>query len=350
MQIKDKIVSRDSLVSLIPKFKSEGKVVGFSSGAFDLLHAGHAEYLELAKAKCDVLIVGLNSDKSVASYKNPDRPINSEVARSQVLAALSSVDYVFIFDELNNNENIQQLKPDIYIKAGDYSKDKLSSAPIVESYGGRVELINFKSGYSSSAIVDKISNQAIRPFFESGQTAVTDKSPVVFLDRDGTINEEISYLHETEKLKLIPGTVEALKIFSDAGFRIVIVTNQPGIGLGYFTKEDFFKVTRAMFAAISGSGAKISKVYFCPHSESEACLCRKPGTALLERAKSELNIDLEKSYMIGDMTSDIKAGTDFGIKTVLVKTGSAGSDKKFEVKPSFFAENLLEAAKIITGA
>ena len=345
---KDKIVSRELLVPLIEELKAAGKKIGYTSGAFDILHAGHVEYLEIARSKCDFLIVAVNSDASVKSYKNPNRPINPQAARAQVISALGSVDRVFIFDELNNNQNIQILKPDFYFKAGDYSKEKLSSASIVESYGGKVELISFKSGYSSTNVIEKISNEVLDAFCAPLTLKSAEPAPVIFLDRDGTLNEDISYLHEPSKLKLIEGTNEALKILSDAGYLLVMVTNQPGIGLGYFSKEDFYKLTRAFFSAIAPSKAKFAKVYFCPHSESDNCQCRKPGTYLLERAAKEMNIDMANSYMVGDMTSDIQAGINFGIKTVLVGGESAGKDGKYDCKPAHRFESLLEAAKYLS--
>ena len=112
------------------------------------------------------------------------------------------------------------------------------------------------------------------------------------------------------------------------------------------SKEDFFRLTRAFFAAISGSGAKFSKVYFCPHSESEQCECRKPNIGLFKRAVQEMNIDLANSFMIGDMSSDIQAGINFGIRTILVQS-AAVKESKFTAEPNYRSKNLLEAARLI---
>jgi len=117
--------------------------------------------------------------------------------------------------------------------------------------------------------------------------------------------------------------------------------------LGYFTKEDFYKINKKMFKDIAEKKIIIDKIYFCPHSLSEDCNCRKPKTGLFERGKEELNIDMERSFMIGDKTDDIQAGKNAGVKTILVKTGHAGKDKNYDVKPDFVAEDLLDAAKII---
>lgn len=350
MDINDKITSRENLIKLIPTLAAQGKRIGYTSGVFDLVHPGHVDYLEKAKALCDILVVGLNSDASVRSNKGELRPICNQNDRAQVVAALQSVDYLLIFDEKNNNLNIELLKPDLYIKAGDYSKAGLSSAPIVESYGGKIVLIPVKQGHSSSAIIEKISLQALQGLIVPDEIEQGEPKPVVFLDRDGTINADVSYLHEAEKLEILPGAVEGLVKLQQAGFRLVMVTNQPGIGLGYFTKEDFYRVTRSLFIALSRHQIKFSKIYFCPHSESEKCSCRKPADGMLKRAKAEMAIDWSQSFIVGDMTSDIKLGEMAGLRSVLVATGSAGSDQKFEIKASINARDLSDAADQIIAA
>ncbi|RMG42194.1 MAG: HAD-IIIA family hydrolase [Candidatus Dadabacteria bacterium] len=344
----EKITTRDNLVKLAGKFKGEGRKIGFTSGVFDLLHAGHVDYLREAKSFCDLLIVAVNSDKSVKEIKGEKRPLIPESERAKVVAALEAVDYVFIFDDPNNNTNIKLLKPDVYIKAGDYQKETLSSAPLVEEYGGEVKLIKLKHDISTSSIVETICERyGVLPVAE--KLPPPEPRPAVFLDRDGTINTYVEYLHEPEKLELLPGTVEALKLLQQAGYRIVITTNQPGIGLGYFKKEDFFKVMKRLFTLVSKEGVLIDRVYYSPHTKAENSKWRKPETGMIEAAVKDLNIILKESFVIGDMTSDIKFGENAGCSTVLVKTGQAGTDGLYDVKPDFVADNLLEAARMITG-
>lgn len=341
------IVLREELQSVLSAARAAGKRIGFSSGVFDLIHPGHVDYLTKAKKLCDVLIVGVNSDHSVKQNKGPSRPICTELDRAAVIAGLSVVDYAFIFHELNNQTNIAALKPDVYIKAGDYKKEQLTSARQVESYGGKVEIVPFLPGLSSSAIIDKI--QALSSDREASSIASEPypKSPAVFLDRDGTINQHVEYLHEVGKFELIPGALEAMKKLKLAGFRLVIVTNQPGIGIGYFSKEDFFAVNRELLKAASGAGFNIDRVYFCPHSRADNCSCRKPGIAMLKRAEAELNVDLSRSFMVGDMYSDVKAGLDAGCKAVLLRTGQGGSDQLPGVSPHHVADDLAQAASWI---
>lgn len=345
--LEEKIKTRQELVDICSQLKSQSKKIGYTSGVFDLLHHGHVDYLHKAKAKCDVLIVGLNSDLSVKQNKGDKRPICAQAQRAAVLAGLACVDFVFIFDEKNNNQNIELLKPDLYLKAGDYDKSKLSSAPLIESYGGKVEIIPFLNGFSTTSIIEKIAADFSEDSPRSISLALPEKRPAIFVDRDGTLNEEIEYLHEVEKFKLYPRVIGALKSLQDAGFRIVVITNQAGIGLGYFSKEDFYKVNKELLKAARKENLSIDRVYFCPHAVSDNCDCRKPNTGMIYRGVEELNIDLENSYCIGDKTLDLEAARRAGCKSILVQTGHAGGDKEFDIKADYTAKDLSDAASWI---
>jgi rfaE bifunctional protein nucleotidyltransferase chain/domain len=343
--MQSKIVTRDEAVALCQAYKVGGKRVGYTSGVFDLLHPGHVAYLEAAKKLVDVLVVGVNSDLSVRANKGPSRPITSERERALVLAGLASVDHLFIFGERNNNVNVELLKPDLYIKAGDYSSESLSSKKIVESYGGRVELVPFEKGLSTTSIIEKISLGLIS---DGGQKIEYKPAPAVFLDRDGTINEHVEYLSDPKKFVAIPGSLAAMKKLSDHGYRVIVVSNQPGVGLGYFSIEDLYAVNREMMRQATQEGCSIDKIYFCPHSKADKCRCRKPGLYFIERAAQELAVDIAKSFVIGDMTTDVKLGLDAGCGAILVKTGRGGADGIVpSVTPTFTARDLAEAAEWI---
>ncbi len=347
MDTSHKLTTREELLEVIITLEKDKKITGFTSGAFDILHAGHVDYLEKARSQCDVLIVAVNSDQSIKEYKSEKRPIISQDKRARIISGLSCVDYVFIFEELNNNKNIEILKPKIYFKAADYNKKKLSSAPIIEAYGGKVSLIELTPENSTTSVIDEILLRYNSVFTEAEAEAAKERKPAIFLDRDGTINEHVDYLHDTKQFKIIPGAIEAMKKLQDAGYRLVITTNQPGIGLGYFTKENLYQVNKELFKACSELNVNIDKIYYCPHSKAEGCNCRKPATGMIDRAVKELNIDLENSYMIGDTTIDMKFGNNAGVKTILVETGYGGHDALFDGSFGYKATDLKNAADYI---
>lgn len=154
-----KIISRADSMTIAKELKAAGKTIVFTNGCFDILHAGHVRYLAGARTLGDCLIVGLNSDQSVRSLKGPDRPVNCQDDRAEVLSALASVDYVVIFDESTAEKLVAQIKPDIYAKGGDYTIEELPESKIVTANGGRTVLVPEVPGRSSSNIISKIHSQ-----------------------------------------------------------------------------------------------------------------------------------------------------------------------------------------------
>lgn len=142
--------------TIIQRARSEGKTIVFTNGCFDILHRGHVAYLQKAKSLGDILIVGMNTDASVQKLKGPDRPVNTLEDRAFVLAALKSVDYVIAFDEDTPINLITSLTPDILVKGGDYSLETIVGAQEVIESGGRVEIIPFVEGKSTTSIIDSI--------------------------------------------------------------------------------------------------------------------------------------------------------------------------------------------------
>ena len=151
-----KVIERDKLQDLLKVLRSQKKMIVATNGCFDILHAGHVRYLKKSKAFGDVLIVGLNSDKSVRSIKGPTRPINNENDRAEVLCALESVDYVVLFDEDSPKDLLEIIKPNIYTKGADYTLKTLPEADVVLKNNGWVEFIELVEGKSTTKIIDKI--------------------------------------------------------------------------------------------------------------------------------------------------------------------------------------------------
>lgn len=133
-----------------------GKRIAFTNGCFDILHAGHVRYLSKARSFGDCLVLGLNTDASVRRIKGPSRPVNREEDRAEVVGALSSVDYVVLFGEATAESLIAKVKPDVYVKGGDYTLETLPEAKVVVSYGGRVEFVPMVEGRSTTAVIARI--------------------------------------------------------------------------------------------------------------------------------------------------------------------------------------------------
>lgn len=152
---------------------------------------------------------------------------------------------------------------------------------------------------------------------------------IVFLDRDGTLIRHVPYLHDPAKVQVLDGVAEGLSRLREAGFQLVMVTNQQGIALGYFTTEDFHLVNGALFRALSARSVTIDSVYFCAHSVTDKCSCRKPGPLLLERAMAHYEAQPGDCWMIGDAQSDIAAGEAAGCRAILVNSGVSASAHSF---------------------
>ena len=184
---------------------------------------------------------------------------------------------------------------------------------------------------------------------------------VIFLDRDGTLNEEVNYLYRREELILFDGVPEALKLFKEHDYRLVVVTNQAGVARGYYGEEDVVKLHRYMNDLLRPRGAEIDAFYYCPHHPEHgiggyaiSCHCRKPETGLFEMAERRFAVDKARSWMIGDKMSDILAGKNYGVHTALVGTGYGAEvnreqEKKGEVPYDIYGATLLEAARKIIG-
>ena len=175
------------------------------------------------------------------------------------------------------------------------------------------------------------------------------KNAAVFLDRDGTINEEVGYLSNLEQLKLFPATFEAIRIINESGMKAVVVTNQSGVARGFFNEDFIDTVHNLINEMLREKGAFIDQFYYCPHHPTEGdgayktdCDCRKPEPGMFLKAAEEIDIDLSRSYMIGDMLKDIQAARRAGVKGILVKTGYGKSIIETG-KTVYIAQDILDA-------
>ncbi len=179
-------------------------------------------------------------------------------------------------------------------------------------------------------------------------------SPAIFLDRDGTINEDPGYLTHPSELRLLPGVGEALRLLQEEGFRLVIVSNQSGVARGFLTESMLEEIQRSLDILLKGEGVTLSGTYYCPHHPEgappyrQACECRKPKGGLVERAAREHGLDLNRSYVVGDQHIDVELAREMGMPAILVLTGKGRlSLASGEIEPDYIAPDLTAAARWI---
>jgi len=180
--------------------------------------------------------------------------------------------------------------------------------------------------------------------------------PAVFLDRDGTINEQMGYINHIDRFHLLDGVTEAIRRLNIAGIPVVVVTNQSGLARGYFPESLLEEVHRKMELLLAEDNAHVDGIYVCPHHPEarearfrKDCDCRKPKNGLFVRAAREMELDLARSYVVGDRWSDLKAAASCGAKGILVLTGYGRGDYEYigpqqQIQPHYVAGNLQEAA------
>jgi len=178
---------------------------------------------------------------------------------------------------------------------------------------------------------------------------------IIFLDRDGVINVDTGYIYKIKDFRFEKNAVAGLRLLKSDGYQFIIITNQSGIGCGYYTEEDFQKFNDHVVAELEKKGIEILKTYFSPYHPEKGIgkykkktSCRKPGTGMLKQAEKDFDIDNSKSWIIGDKWADVKAGKNFDIKRILVLTGKGGkSDPHHKTDVACVADDLLAAAKFI---
>ena len=184
---------------------------------------------------------------------------------------------------------------------------------------------------------------------------MTKLKSAVFLDRDGTINEQMGYINHTCRFQLLPGAAQAIKKLNDAHIPVIVVSNQSGLARGYFPEELLVAVHEKMHKLLAEEGARVDAIYYCPHHPEakeerfrESCDCRKPKPGLILQASKELGLDPEKSFVVGDRWSDIKTAANCGATSILVRTGYGRGDEQYigpqqKIQPDFKADDLTGA-------
>ena len=193
----------------------------------------------------------------------------------------------------------------------------------------------------------------------NGGTNIRPRRAAIFLDRDGTITEEVGYINHIDRAQLFPWAPEAIRTLKSAGLPVIVVTNQSGVGRGYFTEELVAQVHRKIQDELAVEGAEVDAYYYCPHHPSalieayrQECLCRKPSRGMADEAAERFGIDLGTSYVVGDTYRDMQLGFNIGARTILLMTGYGRGEYEYHRgawsrMPDLVAENLLEAAELV---
>ena len=308
VSIAAKIVARADLPA---RLADAARPLVFTNGVFDLLHRGHVEYMEAARALGATLLVALNSDASARTLgKGADRPIVGEADRAAMVAALESVGLVTFFDETTPVPLLRNIRPDVYVKGGDYDMDTLEEARL----GRRSARFAFPGGL--------FHHRACPAHPRNGVSR-----RALFLDRDGVINVDHGYVFRIADFEPVAGMFDAVRAAAARGWAPVVVTNQSGIGRGYFIQADYNALEAHMRRLFREAGAELLAVYHCPHRSDEGCLCRKPRPGMILRAAHEHSIDLARSAMIGNKLSDAAAARAAGVGRIeLVSPGNTIRD------------------------
>jgi rfaE bifunctional protein nucleotidyltransferase chain/domain len=280
-----------------------------TNGVFDVLHRGHVSYLHNAAELGASLLVAVNSDRSAQMLgKGPGRPINTAADRAYVLAGLESVNLLTFFDTRTPVNLIRSVRPDVYVKGGDYDIETLEETRLVRSWGGQSFAIPFVYGFSTTSLVNRI------------RQPMGTLRKAAFLDRDGVINKDKAYVHRWEDFEFVPGAIEGMRMLQGAGYALVIVTNQSGLARGYYTEAQYHALTGAFREHLAALGVHLDGVYHCPHHPKGTrpelavdCDCRKPKPGMILEAARELGLALADSIMIGDKPSDIVAARAAGV-------------------------------------
>jgi D,D-heptose 1,7-bisphosphate phosphatase len=178
------------------------------------------------------------------------------------------------------------------------------------------------------------------------------KNKAVFLDRDGTINIDVHYLADPDKFEMYPGVGEGVRELKNHGFKVIVVTNQSGIGRGYYSLDQLSAIHKKMNNIFLRYDITLDGIYYCPHHPDDHCNCRKPNTGLFEKAISQHNINISKSFMVGDKLLDIEAGKKIGARTILipelhVREEFLQTHDIWNYRPDYIAENFLEGVRWI---
>lgn len=259
------------------------------------------------------------------------------------------------------NAAVYILSPEIFkfINQGTQSDFGKDIFPLAIKEGGHLRAYNSPEYIKDLGTPDRL--EKVEKDFKSGKIARWNRSnsrPAIFIDRDGVINKEVNNLRKIEDFEILPGVANAIRLINQSEFLSIVVTNQPAIAKGFLSIENLGEIHKLLETSLGEKKSFLNQIYFCPHHPDKGfegevtdlkvvCNCRKPEIGMILEAKRDHNIDLTRSYFIGDSTTDIKTASNAGLTSVLVQTGYAGKDQRYDISADHTALDLEDAVKWI---
>tara|TARA_A200000113_G_scaffold215492_1_gene219868 strand:- start:2300 stop:3280 length:981 start_codon:yes stop_codon:yes gene_type:complete len=321
--LKDKIDLKNYIESL-----SRKDSIGVISGSFDALHDGHKLALDHCSSKVDKLIVLINSDESIRLYKGNERPFIKLDKRIKTLNAYNNKLIIVSFNELIPNNMLEIIKPDIYFLSKEWIQNPIEKI-VLEKYNTKIQEHPQLANTSTTIQNPEIDNS----------------KGAIFFDRDGTINKDVGYLNNVNDIHIPKENLETISKLSELNLFNIIVSNQSGVGLGYFDTKMVKKINDEISRTINKNNGRIDKIYFDTSTNENSSKDRKPNIGMILKARKDFNISLRKSWVIGDKYSDIELGKKCNMRTIYIKNNKY--DYKSNVKPDFTINKLPESLKII---
>lgn len=294
-------------------------------------------------------LVEVDANQQVVAFHH--RPHPPEIWRQNLVNAGL---YVLEKTALTRYMQLRSTPTDEKSKIVDFGRDVF---PVLVTAGEKL------LGYNSPEFIkdigtperyDRISAQYAAGIVQRSSLATPQRA--IFLDRDGTLIPDRDCLRRAEDLELLPGVAEAIHLLNLAGWRTIVVTNQPVVAKGWCTEAELQKIHNKLESLLGREHAFLDRIFFCPHHPEKgfpgerpelkiACECRKPGIGMIRRAVEELNVDLAQSWLIGDTTTDLQTARNAGLRSILLKTGYGGADARHDVTPDLVAPDLLAAVR-----
>ena len=312
--------------------KEKNQTIGMISGSFDRLHEGHKHALNYSKKHSDHLVVLVNSDNSIKTYKGKNRPFENITTRLENLEKFNNNFIIYEFDDLIPNKLIESIKPNFYFLPKEWSSNPVEKA-ILEKIECKLIIHTSLPGFSTSSGTSK---NEIKKFKEKS---------AIFLDRDGTINDDVGYLNDKSKISISEENLNGLKLISKLKYLNIIITNQSGVSKGLLSVDKLKEINECIIYKIESHGGRIDKVYYDISSNENPSTSRKPNNGMVLKAVEEFNVVLRDSWLIGDKDTDIELAKKNNIKSIYIENKMYKYQSEFVY--DFKVNNLTEAYEII---